>query len=130
MHWRAPDPDHEAEFREAITRVIPSVSELPKDKDQFVRMLAAELIGKLANHGERAAGKRYGTADQRYEVEFLEAVASMIPSFTKLLEDEEEVIRFKTITLIGQLANHGERESKGIAVKLTWTIKLSFVKPS
>jgi hypothetical protein len=38
----------------------------------------------------------------------------VIPSFMKRLEDDHEDIRWETVEIIGVLANHGEREMKGL----------------
>jgi hypothetical protein len=66
------------------------------------------LIDKLANIGKCewntiAAQLRWIT-----EIEFREAIRSMIPSFNKPLEDAYWFIRWKVVELIGKLANHGE----------------------
>jgi hypothetical protein len=42
------------------------------------------------------------------EVEFREALTSMIPSLIKLVEDEE--VGHMTVGLVCELANHGERQ--------------------
>jgi hypothetical protein len=49
------------------------------------------------------------TADTDYEVELREAIASVIPSFIQLFEDEDEGVRLKVVEVIGKLANYGER---------------------
>ena len=48
--------------------------------------------------------------DLECEVGFCEAIASMIPSFTQLLDDENEDVWWRVIEVIGKLANHGQRE--------------------
>jgi hypothetical protein len=40
-------------FREAIASRIPSLIKLLEDKEEFIRQTTIELIGSLANHGER-----------------------------------------------------------------------------
>jgi hypothetical protein len=51
-----------------------------------------------------------GISDQKYEVEFHEAIASAIPSFIQLLEDEDARVRLKVAELIRNLENHGKRQ--------------------
>jgi hypothetical protein len=62
-HCDAADQEYEAVFREAITGVVPSLIKLLEDHYKDIQNATVELIGKLANHGERAVGKRRGTAD-------------------------------------------------------------------
>jgi hypothetical protein len=55
-----------------------------------------------------AAREQCGVTDPDYEVEFREAIAGMIPSLIKLLEDKDKCVRSTAFELIGKLANHGE----------------------
>jgi hypothetical protein len=43
------------------------------------------------------------------EVEFREAIASTIPWFIQVLEDEYWDVRLKAVEVIGELAHHGEQ---------------------
>jgi HEAT repeat protein len=56
-----------------------------------------------------AVQSSYGTTDLDHKAEFREAIASMVPSLIKQLQDEDKDVRSKTVELIGELANHGER---------------------
>jgi hypothetical protein len=47
------DQEYEAEFREAIATMVPSFIQLLEDGDEGVRLKAIEVIGELANHGQR-----------------------------------------------------------------------------
>lgn len=53
-------------------------------------------------------GKNCGETDLKYEVQFHEAIASVIPLLIKLLENDDGFIRRKVVELVGKLANHGE----------------------
>jgi hypothetical protein len=46
-------PDYEAEFREAVAGSVPLLNKLLDDCDEDVRQKTVEVIGKLANDGER-----------------------------------------------------------------------------
>jgi len=105
-HWDTTDLDHEVNFHEAIAGTTPYLIE--RLEDEYVRLEITDLIGDLANHGERQLESTCGTTDLDYEVEFRQAVARTIPSLNKLLENEENCVRWNTIELIGNLANHGE----------------------
>jgi hypothetical protein len=77
-----------------------------------------------------AVRKHCGIADPDYEVEFHGAIASMIPSLIRRLEDKGKYVRRETVKLIGKLANHGEWQLESIAASLIQTAKSSFVEPS
>jgi HEAT repeat len=49
----ATDPNDEVEFHEAIKRMIPLFIKLLEDGDWAVRFESVEVVGKLANYGER-----------------------------------------------------------------------------
>jgi hypothetical protein len=51
-HCGTADQGYEAEFREAIARMVPSFIQLLEDEDECVRLEVLEVIGELANHGE------------------------------------------------------------------------------
>jgi HEAT repeat protein len=111
-YYVAADPDCEAEFREVIARTIPSPNELLDDSYSDVRAKIIELFGKLANHGECQLKSCCGIADQEYEAEFHKAVTDMIPSFIKLFEDNNPLVRNQTVEVIGKLVKHGEYQLK------------------
>jgi hypothetical protein len=92
--------------------------------------MVVELIGKLANHSEWTVEKHCSPADPDDEVELRGAITSIIPSFIKVLEDKNWVVRSDGIEVIGELANYGERYLKAITVQLTRSTKPSFGKPS
>ena len=119
----------EVEFREAIARRIPVLNNLFSDWDQSVRRRAVELIGKLANHGERQL-KHGAATDTHYEAELREAISSTIPSFIKLPEDKAWPVRLQSIDAIGKLVHHGERLLENIVAQLIRAAKPSFVKQS
>jgi len=48
------------------------------------------------------------TVNAKYKVEFHGAIAKVIPSLIKLLEDQDDDVRWETVELIGKLANHGK----------------------
>jgi hypothetical protein len=50
----------------------------------------------------------HSTADQEYEAELHEPIASMVPSVIQLLEHEDQSIRLTAVDVIDKLANHGE----------------------
>jgi hypothetical protein len=52
-HCSIVDPGYEAEFREAIASRILLIMKRLEDEDEGVRWGVVEVIGKLANHGER-----------------------------------------------------------------------------
>ena len=72
--------------------------------------------------------KYCGTADRDYQVGFREAIASMIPSLIKRLEDKDERVRLKVTELIGNLENPGERVRKHRSTA-NRTPKPNFVRP-
>jgi hypothetical protein len=57
-------------------------------------------------------------ADAEYEAELRGAMARMIPSLIKPLEDEEANTRWAAVRLIGSLGNHGESRLSGITAQL------------
>jgi hypothetical protein len=109
------NPGYEGEFREAISRIIPSFIELLGDGNENIRRKTAELVGKLANYGKFQLKTRCGAADPGYKAEFRKTIAIAIPSFMQCLEDEYWGIRWKLVGVIGDLANHGEQSLKTIA---------------
>jgi len=69
--------------------------------------------------------KRYcGITDLNYEAEFHEHIARTIPLLNK------RAIDWRTVELIGNLSNRGERQQESIVARLTGTTKSSFMKPS
>jgi hypothetical protein len=56
--------------------------------------------------------KQRGTADPDYEANFFEAIARTIPFLNQLLEEGDEDTQWKTVELVGNLANHGECQLK------------------
>jgi HEAT repeat protein len=104
--------------------------QLLESNSEDVRWDTVELLGNLANFGERKLRERfYGTADANCEVEFRGAIAATIPSLSKLLEDEAEGIRLETVELIGNFTNHGEWQLENVAAQLMRIVKSSSVKP-
>jgi hypothetical protein len=73
--------------------------------------------------------KRCDTADPDYEAEFRQAITSTIPLFINLLQAKAPDVRFQSVYVIGELANHGERQLKSVVAQLTRIPKSSFVKP-
>ena len=47
------DPDYEVKIREVITNMIPSFIERLEDKAVVPRLQSFDVIGYLADHGER-----------------------------------------------------------------------------
>jgi hypothetical protein len=56
-----------------------------------------------------AVTKALCPTDPDYEVEFRGAITSIIPSFIKVLEDKNWVVRSDGIEVIGEWVNYGER---------------------
>jgi HEAT repeat protein len=97
------------ECRGTFTPTIPLLIQLLESSSEDVRWDTVELLGSLANFGEWELRERFcGMADASCEVEFRGAIATTIPSLSKLLEDEAEGIRLETVELIGSFTNHGE----------------------
>jgi hypothetical protein len=72
-----------------------------------------------------AARWHYRLVNANYEVECREAIARTILPPIRLLEDEEEVIRWEAVELICSLANHGERQFNGSSTQLMRLAKSS-----
>jgi hypothetical protein len=100
------------------------------DDDDDIREQTVELVGKLANYGEFKSKICGGTADEPYEAEFREPIASTIPLFIRWLEHKAWPVRLQGIGIIGNLANHSEWLLKRIETHLTESTKSSSVKPS
>jgi HEAT repeat protein len=62
---------------EAVRSTIPSLMKRTQDEHEDVRLRAVDVIGELANHGERSLKNHCGTADPDHEAEFREDIARM-----------------------------------------------------
>jgi hypothetical protein len=102
------DQEYEVEFSQAIRSIIPWLIKLLEDEVSFLRLKAVELIGNLANHGERPVGSVAPQLMHEYKVELREVIASTIPLFRKWLDDEDWIIRWEFVGVIGKIINHGE----------------------